>query len=91
MKRQAIIALGLLVVACSADAQQYPSKPIRFIVPFAAGGGNDLIGRAIAQKLNEAWGVPVIVEKRYDFTGEALVRLDKKIQSVKLVTPAIKP
>ena len=64
MKRRPIIALAFLAAACGAGAQQYPSKPIRFIVPFAPGGGNDLIGRTIAQKLNEAWGVPVIVENR---------------------------
>src|SRR5262245_42189250 len=69
MKRKPIIALGFLVVACSAGAQQYPSKPIRFIVPFAPRGGTDLIGRTIAQKLNEAWGVPVIVENRTGASG----------------------
>jgi tripartite-type tricarboxylate transporter receptor subunit TctC len=68
MKSTLIVALGFLV-ASSAGAQQYPSKPIRFVVPFAPGGGNDLIGRTIAQKLNEAWGVPVIVENRTGASG----------------------
>ena len=70
MHRALIVAFGLLAGASSAFAQPaYPAKPIRFIVPFAPGGGNDLIGRTIAQKLNEAWGQPVIVENRTGASG----------------------
>jgi tripartite-type tricarboxylate transporter receptor subunit TctC len=45
-------------------AQQYPSKPIRMMVPFPAGGGSDTIGRTIGQKLAERTGQPVVVENR---------------------------
>jgi tripartite-type tricarboxylate transporter receptor subunit TctC len=47
-----------------ADAQQYPSRPIRFIVPFPAGGPTDVIARIVGQKLTEAWGQQVVVDNR---------------------------
>jgi tripartite-type tricarboxylate transporter receptor subunit TctC len=50
--------------ASAAEAERYPVKPIRIVVPFTPGGSNDLIGRVIAQKLNEAWGQPVIIDNR---------------------------
>jgi tripartite-type tricarboxylate transporter receptor subunit TctC len=43
-------------------AQDYPTKPVRMIDPFGAGGGPDLVGRGLAQKLAELWGQPVTVE-----------------------------
>lgn len=50
--------------AVSAFAQGYPSQPIRFIVPYAAGGGVDIVARAIAPKLWESLGQPVVIENR---------------------------
>ncbi len=46
----------------SAFAQDYPTKPVRVIEPFGAGGGVDVIARAVSHKLSELWGQPVIVE-----------------------------
>ena len=58
----------LLALACCfaapALAQTYPSKPIRIIAPYPAGGSSDTIARMMAQKLNEAWGQPVVVDNR---------------------------
>jgi tripartite-type tricarboxylate transporter receptor subunit TctC len=48
--------------ACAADT--YPSRPIRIIVPSPPGGGNDIMARIAAQRLNEAWSSPVIVDNR---------------------------
>ncbi len=52
---------GLTTVA---NAQSYPSRSIRFVVPYVPGGGVDFVGRTVAQKLSEAWGNPVVVENR---------------------------
>lgn len=51
-------------ISGTALAQAYPAKAIRFVVPFAPGGGNDILGRVVAQKLHEGFGVPVVVDNR---------------------------
>ena len=48
----------------TAIAQTYPSKPIRLIVPYAPGGGTDIIARIVGQKLGETWGRPVVIDNR---------------------------
>ena len=58
--------------------QAYPSRPIRLIVPFAAGGGVDLTARAIAQSLTEAWGQPVVVDNRAGANGTIGVEIAAK-------------
>src|SRR3954467_5307950 len=67
-------AIGLLSLTAPAKAQEYPAKPIRIIVGFAAGGGNDIIARAFGQKLSESLGQPVIVENKPG--GGAIVATD---------------
>ena len=53
-----------MAVRAQEGAGQYPSKPIRIISPFAAGGSVDVLARVLGQKLTEAWGQPVVVEAR---------------------------
>jgi tripartite-type tricarboxylate transporter receptor subunit TctC len=61
----AILALALVAGWCaSASAQSYPAKPIRIVVPFAAGGITDVIARALGQRLAEAWGQQVVIENK---------------------------
>jgi tripartite-type tricarboxylate transporter receptor subunit TctC len=56
-----IFALAL-AFAAPAQADQFPNKPVKMIVPYAAGGGTDIVARIVAQKLQEKWGPAVIVE-----------------------------
>lgn len=63
-RRSALLVLGIWLFAVPVFAQTYPSKPIRWIVPFPPGGGTDLISRTIAQKLSEAWGQQVVADNR---------------------------
>ncbi len=65
--RRAIVLLALAAaasVASSASAQSFPTKPVRIIVPFPAGGGVDVLIRAVAAELSTKWGQPVIVDNR---------------------------
>ena len=57
-------ALAFAAGPVAAQAQTYPDHAVRIIVPFAAGGGSDIVGRAIAQKLQDKFGQPFVVENR---------------------------
>ena len=63
MKRFFVGAAAALAVACS-WAQTYPSKTIRIVVPFTAGSATDIMARVVGEKLQAAWGQPVVVENR---------------------------
>src|ERR1043166_3601194 len=64
IKAGAILAAALGVASPAVRTQTYPSRTITLIIPFAAGGSNDVVGRAIGKKLTEAWGQPVVIENR---------------------------
>jgi tripartite-type tricarboxylate transporter receptor subunit TctC len=59
-----ILTAGLALCAAQALAQGYPAKPVRIIVAFTPGSSTDIIGRAVAAKLSDLWGQPVVVENR---------------------------
>ena len=59
-----IVLAMLLALAGVAFAQQYPSKPIKIVVPYPPGGFNDTLGRTLAAKFTEAWGQPAVVENK---------------------------
>ena len=62
---QSAVSLGLASLVTPLRAQQaYPAKPIKFVVPFAAGGGGDVVARMLAQRLSERINSPVVVENR---------------------------
>lgn len=62
-------AIAVLLPSAALAAEQYPTKPIRLIVPFSPGGTNDILGRIIAQRLGEKLGQTVIVDNRTGFQG----------------------
>lgn len=63
------VTLGNSARGQAATAQDYPSKPVRLIVPFVPGGGTDFTGRTYAQKLSEMWGQQVVVDNRPGAAG----------------------
>jgi tripartite-type tricarboxylate transporter receptor subunit TctC len=60
----ALLAATLALTSQMAHAQTYPVRQITLIVPFAAGGSNDMVARVIGKKLSEVWGQPVVIDNR---------------------------
>src|SRR2546422_8653101 len=74
------LLVAALLVAFPLHAQDWPTKAVRIIVPFPAGGSADLLPRVLAEKLTEKWGQPVIVDNRPGAAGnigaDAVVRAE---------------
>jgi tripartite-type tricarboxylate transporter receptor subunit TctC len=75
-----LAAAALALCAAQASAQSYPTKPVRLVISFTPGSSTDIIGRAVAAKLQEMWGQPVVAENRPGAGGtvgsEFVVRSD---------------
>jgi tripartite-type tricarboxylate transporter receptor subunit TctC len=69
-RRHLLATLGVLAAPQALRAQSdFPTRPVRMIVPSAAGSGQDILGRVVAQRLSELWGQPVVVENRVGAGG----------------------
>ena len=60
--RSAFLLLALGLFGANAFSQTYPAKPVRLIIAFTPGSSTDIVGRALAAKLQEMWGQPVVAE-----------------------------
>ena len=69
MKLRGIVSVLALALAAPAVAQQYPTKPVRLLVGYAAGSSTDIVGRVMADRLGAYWKQTVIVENRGGAAG----------------------
>lgn len=85
-----LAACALAVLTFPVMAQEYPTKPIKLIVSFGPGGGADIVGRILAQSMQEKLGQPVIIENRPGAAGtignEAVARADKDGYTLGIMT-----
>jgi tripartite-type tricarboxylate transporter receptor subunit TctC len=97
-RRGAILALLGLALACTQASAQaptapWPSKPIKFILPFPPGGGTDILGRILAEKLTANLGEPVVIENRGGAGGnvgaEAAAKSPPDGYTIVLVAPSL--
>ena len=71
-RRTALAALASMAATgawAQAPASKYPSKPVTLVVPYSAGGGTDIVGRLMAQRLSDLWGQSVVVDNRTGANG----------------------
>jgi len=70
----ASLLLALMLVGAPASAQDYPTRPITLVVPYAAGGGNDVLARVVAEKMSKALGQQIVIENRGGAGGSIATR-----------------
>lgn len=70
-----LAGMAAMNAAALAAEPRYPARPVRFIVPFPPGGGADVIGRVLAQKLTEQWGQQVVIDNRAGAGGNIAAEL----------------
>src|SRR5687768_14694867 len=90
----ATTALFLMLATSAFDAaaaQQFPDRPVRLIVPYPAGGPNDVLARMLGSKLTEAWGEQVVIDNRAGAGGNLAVQLAARAQpdGYTLILPAM--
>jgi tripartite-type tricarboxylate transporter receptor subunit TctC len=90
MFRLVTVALAVCALIAPAAAQEFPTKPIRIIVPFGPGGGGDIVGRIFGQSLQEKLGQPVIIENKPGAAGtlgnELIARAEKDGYTIGVMT-----
>jgi tripartite-type tricarboxylate transporter receptor subunit TctC len=69
-----LVALAALATSGAAVAQDYPTRPITMVVPYAAGGGNDLVARVVAERMSRALGQQIVIENRGGAGGSIATR-----------------
>jgi tripartite-type tricarboxylate transporter receptor subunit TctC len=72
--RAALLAIAFSIFAGAASAQDYPSRPITLIVPYAAGGGNDVMARIVAEKMSRTLGQQIVIENKGGAGGSIATR-----------------
>src|SRR6476659_3588751 len=86
----AILAILAILPIAGASAQDFPTKPVRFIVPYAAGGSGDLLARLLGDKLSKLWGQQVVVDNKPGAGGligtEAAARAEPDGYTIYLAT-----
>jgi tripartite-type tricarboxylate transporter receptor subunit TctC len=92
MQRILAVAIGLLLGPVGAFAQDWPQRPVRLVVPYAAGGGTDTVARVLAQKLGDAFGQRFIVENKTGASGmigaQAVAKADADGSAFLVASPA---
>jgi tripartite-type tricarboxylate transporter receptor subunit TctC len=74
MTRRWLLAAAFVLCAAGASAQDYPSRPITLIVPYAAGGGNDVMARIVAEKMSRSLGQQIVIENKGGAGGSIATR-----------------